>query len=178
MTPDVNGWLDRPTLMRVLHAMGFRHYPCSHKVWQSMSVLVVDGSMLCFLVGKRSNDFKYFPGQVEQIQHKPDGSAYVYGGTVVRNYYRDSSMFIHDYILDIARQFAHAGVVEESCLSGVGTSHAAYKMRFFHESRETPEAEPGVDDIYDALSFGDGEAVCLSDGVWLNANGSMEDRGR
>ena len=96
---------------------------------------------------------------------------YCSDGQFFRNHYSNDGPSIHLLVSDLARQFIEIGDVDRALLDNHGDS---YKER----ARARDAAEGSLQNLYQELDIGDGEPVYLSDGVWLNSDGSMDDRGR
>lgn len=95
------------------------------------------------------------------------------------NHYNSSNIDVHSYILRIARDFIDhrpAPVTHNQ----YDTYDNDYSYYDFDDNFDTEE--DSLSDLYDYLSDGsdchNGEAVYLSDGVWLGSGGGIYDRGR
>ncbi len=169
----------RDFVLEQLHNLGFEAYRPRTNSWEYAFTASNKAHSLYFLVGKRGIDFKYYDS-IRETKTDERGRLYTDGGTMVRNYYKDSEVNIHRLILEIASRFITNSPIGEDLLSSHGTSWKEQKAAYIKSLPQTvnEEARNEMKDIYDAISNDDGEDVYLSDGIWLGSNGSTSDRGR
>lgn len=169
--------LSREDVLQYLCSLGFEAYVPRTSSWTHVFAASNRTRTLYFLVGKRTFDFKLYDHvRSEQVDSK--GKLATDGGQMVRNYYHDSDVNIHQLIQDLATRFVADDPIDESWLVGHGTS---WKKVLPNESTApAAAADEGGDmaEIYDAISGGDGQDAYLGDGMWLSADGGLHDRGR
>ena len=124
-------------------------------------------------------DFKLY-NSVRETKLDEKGKLFTDGGDMVRNYYRDSDVNIHELILEIASRLVTNTPIDESFTSGHGKSWQEQKAEYIRSLPKSTEAaaRDEMREIYEAISLGDGEDAYLGDGIWISSDGSLDDRGR
>lgn len=164
--------LTRDELIDELKAHGFRGGETASTKWRIALARSNGSHTLVVLVRARGVDLLLTPLTVDEML-SPAGklsvSMHGEGDRFVEYNYVEGEAPVHQQALSVASLFANGQPIDDSYFQKVGIGRAEAKAR----SRDGDMTE-----VYDALSDGDGEAVYLSDGVWLKPDGSTEDRGR
>jgi len=90
--------------------------------------------------------------------------------------YTESEVSIHSQALSAVSLFVSNQPIDESYFQKVGIGRSEWASK--HGTKAKAREQGSMSSLYQDLSHGDGEPVYLSDGVWLGADGSLEDRGR
>jgi len=173
------GTLTREQVLEHLHNLGFEAYVPRTSSWKSAFIASNERQTIYFLIGKNGIDFKLYK-DVRETKCDERGKLFTDGGEMVRNYYRASDVVVHDLIVEIANALVANMPIDANLTSGHGMSWRAANAGLKKIQNESFESYAGNDmqDIYDAVSLGDGEDAYLGDGMWIGSDGSMRDRGR
>lgn len=178
--PNKNiGKLTRDQVLEHLQNIGFEAYIPRTSSWKYAFIASNQSQTIYFLVGKRGIDFKLY-NSVRETKLDEKGKLFTDGGDMVRNYYRDSYVNIHELILEIASRLVTNTPIDESFTSGHGKSWQEQKAEYIRSLPKSTEAaaRDEMREIYEAISLGDGEDAYLGDGIWISSDGSLDDRGR
>jgi hypothetical protein len=164
--------LSRDQLLEHLQNIGFEAYIPRTSSWTYAFIASKNRQTIYFLVGKRRIDFKFYD-TIRETKVDEKGKLYTDGGKLVRNYYENSVVNIHELIWTIASRFISGNYIDDALFSGNGTS---WKDRKAEYERNLPKGQ--MQEIYEAISIGDGEDAYLGDGVWVSSDGEIYDRER
>ena len=169
--------LTRDQVLQHLQNMGFDAYIPRTSSWNYAFISSNKNQTIYFLVGKRGIDFKLYDF-VKETKVDEKGRLFTDGGKMVRNYYRDSDLNIHELILEIASRLVTNTPIDESLTSGHGKSWQKQKADYKRNLPKSPEiaARYEMREIYEDISSRDGENAYLGDGLWISADGSLKDR--
>lgn len=171
--------LTRDQVLEHLQNIGFEAYIPRTSSWKYAFIASSQSQTVYFLVGKRGIDFKLY-NSVRETKLDEKGKLYTDGGEMVRNYYRDSDVNIHELVLEIASRLITNTPIDETFTSGHGKSWQEQKAEYIRSLPKSTEAaaRDEMREIYEAISLGDGEDAYLGDGIWISSDGSLDDRGR
>lgn len=135
------------------------------------------------LVRARGVDLLVTPLAVEEMlnsDRKLSVSMQRAGDRFVEYNYTESEASLHQQTLSAASLFVREQPIDDSYFQRVGIGRSEWASKHGNKANAKAKApeKGGMSDVYEALGNGDGEPVYLSDGVWLDAGGSLEDRGR
>ncbi|MFH4740056.1 hypothetical protein [Vibrio diabolicus] len=116
-----NKILNREMVLNTLATIGFDVYIPRYSSWKIVFIASNDSQSIYFLIGKRNIDFKLY-NHVRKEKFDQNGKLFTDGGQLVRNYYNDSEVFIHKFILEIATLFITNTKIGKEYLVGNGTS--------------------------------------------------------
>ncbi|MEF1199548.1 hypothetical protein QTO12_03230 [Vibrio owensii] len=116
-----NKILNREMVLNTLVTIGFDVYIPRCSSWKSVFIASNDSQSIYFLISKRNIDFKLY-NHVRKEKFDQNGKLFTDGGQLVRNYYNDSEVFIHKFILEIATLFITNTKIGKEYLVGNGTS--------------------------------------------------------
>ncbi|EKB1968989.1 MULTISPECIES: hypothetical protein [Vibrio harveyi group] len=116
-----NKILNREMVLNTLATIGFDVYIPRCSSWKIVFIASNDSQSIYFLIGKRNIDFKLY-NHVRKEKFDQNGKLFTDGGQLVRNYYNDSEVFIHKFILEIATLFITNTKIGKEYLVGNGTS--------------------------------------------------------
>lgn len=162
-------FLSKEEVVQHLINLGFVAYSPRTVSWHTALTASNNAGTLYFLVGNLGIDFKYFD-HVREIKLDDRRRLYTDGGQFIRNYYKNSEINIHELTINLASRFVTNSPIENNLLVSHGTSLRERKQQYRNSISEN--------ELYDAVSNGDGEDAYLGDGVWISANGSLHDKGR
>ncbi|MCC4264712.1 hypothetical protein LL240_09615 [Oceanimonas baumannii] len=175
---NVDKWT-RDEVLQHLQDLGFEAYIPRTSSWKYCFISSNKSQTIYFLVGKRGIDFKLYD-RVRETKVDDKGKIFTDGGEMVRNYYRESDVNVHELVLEIASRLVTNTPIDESFMSGHGKSWQEQKTEYIRSLPKSAAAEARDEmiEIYDAISTGDGEDAYLGDGIWISSDGSLDDRGR
>lgn len=116
-----NEILNRERVLNTLVTIGFDVHVPRTSSWKSVFIASNDSQSIYFLIGKRNIDFKLY-NHVRKEKFDQNGKLFTDGGQLVRNYYNDSEVFIHKFILEIATLFITNTKIDKEYLVGHGAS--------------------------------------------------------
>lgn len=131
------------------------------------------------LVRARGVDLLITPLAVEEMlnsDRKLSVSMQRTGDRFVEYNYTESEASLHQQTLSAASLFVSKQPIDDSYFQKVGIGRSEWASK--HGSKSKTMEKGAMSELYQALGNGDGEPVYLSDGVWLDSGGSLEDRGR
>ena len=165
-------------VLEELQNLGFEAYYPRTVSWKFAFIASNKSQSLYFLIGKRGIDFKFYDC-LKETKVDERGRLYTDGGVMVRNYYKDSEVNIHKLILEIASRFITNSPIDECLLINHGTPWKEQKAKYIKSlpKSASKEARDEMIEIYRGISCGDGEDAYLGDGIWISADGSLDDRG-
>lgn len=158
-----------------LLAWGYKRHSTASRKWRIALVRRNTEKTLVVLLRRHGVDLLESPLSPEQMTNddgllsittQREGDRYAELG------YTEAGTSIHDLALHIASSLAQDQPVGDELFErrGIGPREWAKKVR--HGGREGG----AMSEIYDAVSNGDGEDAYLSDGVWIQSDGSMYER--
>jgi hypothetical protein len=171
--------ITRDEILQHLQNMGFEAYIPRTCSWKYVFIASNQNHTIYFLVGKRGIDFKFYDS-VRETKLDDKGKLFTGGGEMVRNYYRDSDVNIHELILEVASRFTTNTPIDKSFTSGQGKPWQEQKAEYIRSLPKSAEtcARDEMKEIYEAISLDDGEDAYLGDGIWIGSDGSLADRDR
>lgn len=171
--------LTRDDVLQHLQNIGFEAYIPRTSSWKCAFIASNQNQTIYFLVGKRCIDFKLYDS-VRETKVDERGKLFTDGGEMVRNYYRDSDVNIHELILEVASRLVTNTPIDNSFTSGHGKPRKEQKAEYIRSLPKHAEsaARDEMREIYEAISLDDGEDAYLGDGIWISSDGSLDDRGR
>lgn len=171
--------LTRDQVLEHLQNIGFEVYVPRTISWKYAFIASNQSQTVYFLVNKRGIDFKLY-NSVRETKLDEKGKLFTDDGVMVRNYYGQSDVNIHELILEIASRLVTNTPIDESFTSGHGKSWQEQKADYIRSLPKSAKsaAEDEMKEIYEAISLGDGEDAYLGDGIWISNDGSWDDRGR
>ena len=158
--PEKNQPFTREQLLHYLNSLGFEAYIPRTSSWMLAFIASNKSQTIYFLIGKRSIDFKLY-NQLRPTRTDEKGKLFTDGGTMVRNYYRESEKAINALAAEIAFRFL-ANIPLDDYLAGNGTSWKAMQDRenipHYHHDREMSlrEALAGCEDSEGRIYLCDG----------------------
>jgi hypothetical protein len=157
-------------LKRSLHETGWVQRGVTNKVHRLAYMAVNTNRTALILFRKNGIDVQILSGQPHGemssnnvLQVTPSA------GNFIRQPYRDSPYNVFERTAVFAKEFQ-----EESITNPEDMLENRNQPRV-RRTQDRRSREYGLDDIYDAMG-GEGEPVYLSDGVWLSATGSLEEK--
>ena len=96
--------LTREDVIKNLRELGFKQYKPKAKAWSYTLIASNENQTIYFLIGKRGIDFKLYDG-ILKTEFTDYGRVVTNGGLMVRNYYHESDVNVHQLILEIATLF-------------------------------------------------------------------------
>ena len=168
-----------------LLAWGYKRHSTASMRWKIALVYRNGQKTLVVLIRRHGVDLLESPLTPEQMKNE-DGllsiSMQREGDRFVEFGYTEADTSIHDIALHIASCVAQDKPVADELFSrrGIGPREWALK---YGELSKGPRRDPTADvseggtmeDVYDAVSSGDGEDAYLGDGMWIRSDGSTYD---
>lgn len=162
-------------LMGALDDLGFQACVPRTSSWSHAFAASSRSRSMIFLFGRHGVDLKLYDVPVD-FEFDASGRLCTAGGRMVRNGYSADGADVHRLVLEIAQRFVADEPIDESLLAGQGTP-------WFVRKREHARSRASLDvrarwemqALYDEITPGDGEPAYLSDGVWLGADGRLQD---
>ncbi len=153
----------RDELINELCNLGFQKYETRCSTWMYALVATNTQQTIYILIRKRGVDFKIY-NEIKETKTDEYGKLFTEGGEIIRNYYTDSNVNLHNLAVKIANSFLDNEYIDANNMTSYGKPNN--KRKYKNEMEE----------LYDDLCVEDGEDVYLSDGVWLSSDGSMHER--
>jgi len=169
--------LTREDVIKNLRELGFKQYKPKAKAWSYTLIASNENQTIYFLIGKRGIDFKLYDG-ILKTEFTDYGRVVTNGGLMVRNYYHESDVNVHQLILEIATLFIENKDIPNSLLVGHGKSWQARKEEYIKNLPKTKKTRNDGLDMYNAMAHEDGEDAYLGGGMWITPSGSFYDKGR
>lgn len=166
-------------ILEHLQNFGFEAYRPRTSSWKFVFTASNKTQSLYFLIGRRSIDFKFYESG-RSLETDDRGRLFTDGGVLVRNYYKDSDVNIHELVLELASRFISNSPIDKEFFIGRGTSWAEQKAKYIRSlpKDSIKESRYEMRDIYDAIANEPGEDAYLGDGMWISSDGSVRDKGR
>lgn len=94
--------------------------------------------------------------------------------------YTHNDLNVNYTVLKAATKFAEGATLNPELFqkTGIGRTEWGHKFGNLSKKQEQTDSDNSLSDIYYAASSGDGGPAYLGDGVWIDEDGSIEDRGR
>lgn len=122
------GDLSLDNVIQQLQHLGFQSYTPRTSSWKQALIASNETQTIYFLIGSKGIDFKFYD-ELRETKIDQKGKIFTDGiRPIVRNYYREANVNIHRLILDIASLLVTNNPIEESLMSGQGSS--GLKRRF------------------------------------------------
>lgn len=180
--PSLEPHMTRDGLMIELRRMGFSNCSTASGKWITAFYFTHKQKTLFVLFRRRGIDLLLTSAQFTDLLNSAERlcvNSQSEGNTFTEYQYAGSHVNIHSRILRIAHMFidgleldATFFCPEDVGITGIGNTNRSSSHRY-----QTTRGE-SRSELYDAVSHGDGEPVYFGDGMWINSDGSMEDRGR
>lgn len=169
--------LTREDVIKNLRELGFKQYKPKANAWSATLIASNENQTIYFLIGRRGIDFKLYDG-ILKTEFADYGRVVTNGGLMVRNYYHESDVNVHQLILKIATLFIENKDIPNSLLVGHGKSWQARKEEYIKSLPKTTATRSDRLDMYNAMAHEDGEDAYLGGGMWITPSGSFYDKGR
>jgi len=94
-------------------------------------------------------------------------------------HYTHNELDVNYSVAAAAARFAEGIALSPELFQKTGMSRGEWGHAFgnLSKKREQPDKDNSLSDVYYAASSGDGGPAYLSDGMWIDSDGSTEDRG-
>lgn len=170
--------LTRDELIQELKAHGFRPQGTASMKWRMAWVKSNDTQTMFVLIRTRGIDLLITSVSMEEMLNSDRKLSVVHRADdrFVEYNYTESEVSIHSQALSAVSLFVSNQPIDESYFQKVGIGRSEWASK--HGTKAKAREQGSMSSLYQDLSHGDGEPVYLSDGVWLGADGSLEDRGR
>jgi hypothetical protein len=153
--------LIREQVLQHLQSIGFEAYVPRTSSWKYAFTASNKTQTIYFLVGKRGIDFKFYD-HVRSLNLDEKGKIFTDGGELVRNYYKDNEINVHELVLEIASIFVANNPIDRNLFSGQGKSWAEQKVEYIRGLPKSAQAaaRDEIIDIYDGISCGVFQGTC------------------
>lgn len=172
--------LTRDELIAELFNLGFKPHSTASAKWKTACFFRNGDKTLYILIRVRGIDLLETPLKPgDMLNHRGFLSVSMQreGDRFVEYAYTDSSLSIHERVLDAASMFVQQGELDPTYFQRVGIGPKEWGGKYGNKSKHLPGSSGGgLSDLYYAASAGDGEPAYLGDGMWVTAGGRLEDR--
>lgn len=170
--------LTRDELIEELKAHGFYPRGTASMKWRVAWVKSNGTQTMFVLIRTRGIDLLITPLPVEEMLNSDRKLSVVHrvDDRFVEYNYTESEVSIHWQVLSVISLFVNNQQIDDSYFQRVGIGRSEWASKYGAKAKAREQGSTAS--LYQSLSHGDGEPVYLSDGVWLGADGSLEDRGR
>lgn len=170
--------LTREELIDELKAHDFRPRGTASTKWRIAWGKLTGAQTMFVLIRTRGIDLLITPLPVEELLNSNRKLSVVHRADdrFVEYNYTESEVAIHSQVLSVVSLFVNNQPIDDAYFKKVGIGRSEWASK--HGAKAKAREQGTTSSLYQDLSHGDGEPVYLSDGVWLGADGSLEDRGR
>lgn len=165
-------------LLDELQSSGFRMGEVASKRWRVGLVRSESGLTLVVLPRKNGVDVLLTPLPVNQLvnsQGRLSISMQREGDRFGEFFYEESETSVHQRVLEVAHSFVIDQKIGDSLFDKVGIGGKELLEKRAALARGDSGNGGSLRALYAGITSGDGEPVYLSDGVWLDAAGSLTD---
>lgn len=175
--------MNRDEMVDALQQLGFQRQSTVSGKWRGAFFKSNGEKSMLVLVRTRGVDVLVSTLTREEMT-TPDGMLRVSsqrpGDNFGEYYYTDSTVNIHQRALKVAELFVSQEPINDEYFDTIGIGRREWGRTYGNNSIPRPRnsSSGGGSELYDAICGEPGESAYLGDGVWVNSDGSMEDRGR
>lgn len=175
--------LTRERLIAELKHIGFLNCSTAYRKWIAAFYLTNNNKTLCVLFRPDGIDILLTSAQFSELLNSAGELCIIpqSGDNEFSEYhYSNRRVHINSKALQIAEMFIDGEDLDATLSSSSDISKNDRTNNYISNQNQKcrNNGGGGMSELYEAVSHGDGEAVYFGDGLWINSDGSMEDRGR
>ena len=181
--PLLEPHMTRDGLMVELRRMGFSNCSTASGKWITAFYFTHKQKTLFILFRRNGIDILLTSAQFSDLLNSDEKlciNSQNEGNEFAEYHYVGSHINIHSRILRIAHLHIDGRELDATffCSIGMGKNGIRNNNGGDSSHKYRISSEGSRSELYDAVSHGDGEPVYFGDGMWINSDGSMDDRGR